>query len=271
MGKDSTNQAPISKSTFEEFDIKEYVPVNNDSRKVNDDSQIIMDQAENKEDNSNKKLVEKRINSYTEGTFDEKNEVSFHNERPVGRNYMNENNDNNENVALKSPFTKRLTRIQKLQRLVEDEIEEFENKRKNNVKPIEDDVETTETHIVNNVKNVQFQSCIVTHQKLKGQYDEDDIYESLNDDLSHNSTGNESLLSSRDSLNSVICTTSENFDCNDEKSLHNLDKTTDIHSDYENEEESIIQASCTLEDNTPVVITSSQLPPAELKTEEETC
>merc|ERR1712168_1195116 len=267
MGKDSTNQAPISKSTFEEFDIKEYVPVNNDSRKVNDDSQIIMDQAENKEDNSNKKLVEKRINSYTEGTFDEKNEDSFQNKRPVGGDYMNENNDNNENVALKSPFTKRLTRIQKLQRLVEDEIEEFENKRKNNVKPIEDDVETTETHIVNNVKNVQFQSCIVTHQK--GEYNEDDIYESLNDDLSHNSNGNESLLSSRESLNSVICTTSENFDCNDEKSLPNLDETTEEHSDYENEEESIIQASCTLENNTPVVITSSQVPSIDLKTEEE--
>merc|ERR1719431_674629 len=127
---DSTIQAPISKSTFEEFDEKEYVPVNNDSRKVNDDSQIIMDQAENTEDNFKKNVVEKRINSYTEGTFTEKNEDSFQNKRPVGRDYMNENNDNNENVALKSPFTKRLTRIQKLQRLVEDEIEEFENKRK---------------------------------------------------------------------------------------------------------------------------------------------
>merc|ERR1711860_228833 len=136
-----------------------------------------------------------------------------------------------------------------------------------NVKPIEDDVETTETHIVNNVKNVQFQSCIVTHQKLKGEYNEDDIYESLNEDFSHNSTGNESLLSSRESLNSVICTTSENFDRNDEKFLPNLDETTEIHSDYETEEESIIQASCTLEDNTPVVITSSQLPSAESKTE----
>jgi len=267
--RDSETQAPISKSKFEEFEITEYVPASNDSRKVNDDSQIIMDQAENTEDNLNKNLVEKRINSYTEGTIDEKNEDSFHKKRPVGRDYRNENNENNENVALKSPFTKRLTRIQKLQRLVEDEIEEFENKRKNNVKPIEDDVETTETHIVNNVKNVQFQSCIVTHQKLKGEYNEDDIYESLNEDFSHNSTGNESLLSSKESLNSVICTTSENFDRNDEKFLPNLDETTEIHSDYETEEESIIQASCTLEDNTPVVITSSQLPSAESKTEKE--
>merc|ERR1711936_1533605 len=103
------------------------------------------------------------IYSYTEGTIDEKNEDSFHEKRPV-----------------------------------EDEIEEFENKRKNNVKTIENDVETTETHIVNNVKNVQFQSCIVTHQKLKGEYNEDDIYESLNEDFSHNSTGNESLLSSKE-------------------------------------------------------------------------
>jgi len=262
-------QAPISKSKFEPFEIKEYVPACNDSRKVNDDSKIIMDQAEITETNLNKKLVEERINSYTEGKIDEKNEDSFHNKRPVGRDYINENNDNNENVALKSPFTKRLTRIQNLQRLVEDEIEEFENKRKNNVKTIEDDVETTETHIVNNVKNVQFQSCIVTHQKLNAEYNEDDIYEALNEDSSHNSTGNESILSSRESLNSVICTTSDNFDFNDEKFLPNLDEKTEIYSDYENEEESIIQASCTLEDNNPVVITSSQLPSAELKTEEE--
>merc|ERR1712183_1043172 len=43
---------------------------------------------------------------------------------------------------------------------------------------------------------------------------------------------------------------------------------TELYSDYENEEESIIQASCTLENNTPVVITSSQLPSMDLKTEE---
>merc|ERR1712007_213329 len=56
---------------------------------------------------------------------------------------------------------------------------------------------------------------------------------------------------------------------NEEKFLPNLDETTEIHSDYETEEESVIQASCTLEDNTPVVITSSQLPSAESKTEKE--
>jgi len=267
LNKDSTTQAPISTSKYEAFETKEEIPSSNDSIKVNDDSQIIIDQAENTEDNFNNKLVENRIDSYTEGTIDEKNEDSFHEKRPVGRDYINENKDNGENIALKSPFTKRLTRIQKLQRLVEDEIEEFENKRKNNVKTIENDVETTETHIVNNVKNVQFQSCIVTHQKLKGEYNEDDIYESLNEDFSHNSS--ESLLSSKESLNSVICTTSETFECNDEKFLPDLDETNEINSDYENEEESVIQASCTLEDNTPVVITSSQLPSAELKTEKE--
>merc|ERR1712141_629289 len=64
-------------------------------------------------------------------------------------------------------------------------------------------------------------------------------------------------------------TISETFECNDEKSLPDLDETKEINSDYENEEESVIQASCTLEDNTPVVITSSQLPSAELKTEKE--
>merc|ERR1712013_947407 len=202
----------------------------NSLTKVIDDNQIKIDQAENTGDNSNKNLVEYSLNSYTEGTIEEKNEDSFQEESPVGLVYKNENNENSENIALKSPFTKRLTRIQKLQRLVEDEIEEFENKRKNNVKQIENDVETTETHIVNNVKNIQFQSCIVTHQKLNSEYNEDDIYESLNKNVSPNSTGNESLISN---------------------------------------EESVIQASCTLEDKCPVVITSSQLPSDEFKTEKE--
>merc|ERR1712179_223255 len=134
--KVSTTQAPISTSKYKTFETKEDIPSNNDSIKENDDSQIIIDQAENTEENFNNELVENRINSYTEGTVDEKNEDSFHEKRPVGRDYINENKDNGENIALKSPFTKRLTRIQKLQRLVEDEIEEFENKRKNNVKPM---------------------------------------------------------------------------------------------------------------------------------------
>merc|ERR1712013_44202 len=241
----------------------------NSLTKVIDDNQIKIDQAENTGDNSNKNLVEYSLNSYTEGTIEEKNEDSFQEESPVGLVYKNENNENSENIALKSPFTKRLTRIQKLQRLVEDEIEEFENKRKNNVKQIENDVETTETHIVNNVKNIQFQSCIVTHQKLNVEYNEDDIYESLNKNVSPYSTGYESLISSEESLNSVICTTSENFECQKEKCLPDFDETTQTNSDYEDDEESVIQASCTLEDKCPVVITSSQLPSAELKTEKE--
>merc|ERR1712013_663482 len=241
----------------------------NSLTKVNDDNQIKIDQAEKTGDDSNKNLVEHSLNSYTEGTIEEKNEDSFQEERPVGLVYKNENNENSENIALKSPITKRLTRIQKLQRLVEDEIEEFENKRKNNVKQIENDVETTETHIVNNVKNIQFQSCIVTHQKLNVEYNEDDIYESLNKNVSPYSTGYESLISSEESLNSVICTTSENFECQKEKCLPDFDETTQTNSDYEDDEESVIQASCTLEDKCPVVITSSQLPSAELKTEKE--
>merc|ERR1712013_539795 len=241
----------------------------NSLTKVIDDNQIKIDQAENTGDNSNKNLVEYSLNSYTEGTIEEKNEDSFQEESPVGLVYKNENNENSENIALKSPFTKRLTRIQKLQRLVEDEIEEFENKRKNNVKQIENDVETTETHIVNNVKNIQFQSCIVTHQKLNSEYNEDDIYESLNKNVSPNSTGNESLISSEESLNSVICTKSENFECIEEKCPPDFDETTQTNSGDEDDEESVIQASCTLEDKCPVVITSSQLPSDEFKTEKE--
>merc|ERR1712243_544446 len=250
LDKDLTSQAPVLKSKDEEFDINKDNQASNNSTKITDDNQIINDQAENTGDYSNKNLVEYSPYCYTEGTIEE-------------------NNENGENYALKSPFTKRLTRIQKLQRLVEDEIEEFENKRKNNVKQIENDVETTETHIVNNVKNIQFQSCIVTHQKLNDEYNEDDIYESSDEDVLPNSTGNAPLISSRESFNSVICSTSEKFEINNEKCLPDFDEATQTNSDYEDEEESVIQASCTLEDNSPVVITSSPLPSAELKTEKE--
>merc|ERR1712086_956882 len=113
------------------------------------------------------KLVGHIINSYTEGTHEENEKNSCHGKSPVGKEdeeEISETNDNFENIALinevENSYSLKLTRIQKLQRLVEDEIEEFENKRKNNSKMIENDVEITETHIVSNVKNVEFKSCI---------------------------------------------------------------------------------------------------------------
>merc|ERR1712106_1315497 len=164
-------------------------------------------------------------------------------------------------------------RIQKLQRLVEDEIEEFENKRKNNSKMIENDVEITETHIVSNVKNVEFNSCIVTHKHLDENYVEENpqhiLYEEFDEEYANNSTDNESIVTSTESLNSVICTTSENVNIDHEQSLDGDDNYSETHSDQEDYEENVIQASCTLENNSPVIITASSLPSSDLQLEEE--
>merc|ERR1719450_341132 len=260
-----THQIQKSENESDMFDTQEDTPVNNC---YDFNSQTMTEQAENEETVLNQKLVENGINSYTVGKIKDDEEHRFQEERPVEVDFINENNNKVENVALKSPFTSRLTRIQKLQRLVEDEIEEFENKRKNNVKQIDNDIETTETHIVNNVKNIEFKSCIVTHQKLNDPYNDDNFPENSNEGYLSNSTDNESMLSSCESLNSVICTTSESIKCNGQRIPDNIEES-EMYSDQENEEESVIQASCTLENNSPVVITASQLPSTESTLEEE--
>merc|ERR1711892_1206994 len=226
------------------------------------------------------KLVGHITNSYTEGTHEEHEKNSCHGKSPVGKEdeeEISETNDNFENIApineVENSYSSKLTRIQKLQRLVEDEIEEFENKRKNNSKMIENDVEITETHIVSNVKNVEFESCIVTHKHLDENYVEENpqpiLYEEFDEEYENNSTDNESMVTSTESLNSVICTTSENLNIIHERSLYGDDNYSETNSDQEDYEENVIQASCTLENNSPVIITASSLPSSDLQLEEE--
>lgn len=226
------------------------------------------------------KLVGHIINSYTEGTHEENEKNSCLGKSPVGKEdeeEISETNDNFENIApineVENSYSSKLTRIQKLQRLVEDEIEEFENKRKNNSKIIENDVEITETHIVSNVKNVEFNLCIVTHKHLEENYVEENpqpiLYEKFDEEYENNSTDNESMVTSTESLNSVICTTSEHFKVIHEQSLDVDDNYSETDSEQEDYEENVIQASCTLENNSPVIITASSLPSSDLQGEEE--
>merc|ERR1711892_459785 len=247
--------------------------------------QALADQIEEEINKPNKKiespkLVGHIINSYTEGTHEENEKNSCHGKSPVGKEdekEILETNDNIENVApineVENSYSSKLTRIQKLQRLVEDEIEEFENQRKNNSKMIENDVEITETHIVSNVKNVEFKSCIVTHKHLDENYVEENpqpiLYEEFDEEYENNSTDNESMVTSTESLNSVICTTSESLKIIHEQILDSDDEYSETHSDQEEYEENVIQASCTLENNSPVIITASSLPSSDLQLEEE--
>merc|ERR1712106_624631 len=167
--------------------------------------QALADQIEEEIIKPNKKIESPKLvghifNSYTEGTHEENEKNSCHGKSPVGKEdeEISETNDNFENTApineVENLYSSKLTRIQKLQRLVEDEIEEFENKRKNNSKMIENDVEITETHIVSNVKNVEFKSCIVTHKHLDENYVEENpqpiLYEEFDEEYENNSTDN---------------------------------------------------------------------------------
>merc|ERR1712106_341409 len=114
---------------------------------------------------------------------------------------------NTYNETMIKSYNSRLSRIQELQRLVGDEIGQFENKRKNESLKTENDVETTKTHIVSNVKGVEFKSCIAIHQQLNEEYENEE--ESFSDD--------ESVSSTTESINSVIFKSSDRLQNDNEQ------------------------------------------------------
>merc|ERR1711874_55101 len=104
---ETVNEEAMSKlsSNCDELNIQTNIPVSKDKTEVN-----AVKQAENEIINSKEKLVDYRINSYTEGTDKQKENIR-HKESPVG---MDDTNETDDNVALNS-YTSKLTRIQKLQ------------------------------------------------------------------------------------------------------------------------------------------------------------
>merc|ERR1739836_247530 len=86
---------------------------------------------------------------------------------PAANNYPEESSNTNT-------YKLQLTRIQQLQKLVEDELEEFESKRKDKVN-IE---QATETQIVNIVKGVEFITNICMKQTLEDEEEsKEDCYQ----------------------------------------------------------------------------------------------
>merc|ERR1711915_416294 len=73
--------------------------------------------------------------------------------------------DKNESEPVIQTYKLQLTRLQQLQKLVEDELEEFDTQRKCKV----DLEQATETQVVNIVKGVEF----ITNIKINQVYDED--------------------------------------------------------------------------------------------------
>merc|ERR1711953_1074858 len=134
-----------------------------------------------------------------------------------------------------------LTRIKELQKLVEDELEEFDTKRKvkSNL------VQATETQIVNIVKGIEFTSEI----KITQLTEEDEDLDKTEDDVDP--------ITEIDDTN-----TNEILDEEEDIEEESLD-ISESGKDLSDEEENLIHASCTLKrDNTVSIssnfITSSQ-------------
>merc|ERR1711915_829915 len=154
-------------------------------------------------------------------------------------------------------YNEKLERIKDLQKLVETEIEEFDSKRnKRQFRIIENDLETTETHIVSNVKNVLFESHIVLHpherewnNDIQRLSENKEINESFNESIS-----NDSLSSSRESIESVICMSSRSLNDIEELSECVQEDISECDAAQETCTESILEATCTLEDNSPMYV-----------------
>merc|ERR1712156_520181 len=135
----------------------------------------------------------------------------------AANNYPEESSNTNT-------YKLQLTRIQQLQKLVEDELEEFESKRKDKVN-IE---QATETQIVNIVKGVEFITNICMKQTLVDEEESKDCYHpkeeqlfSEDEDFSEQTTWGEDLIHASCTLrNDNTVAIRSNF----VNSSHSLDK-----------------------------------------------
>merc|ERR1719189_1645773 len=150
--------------------------------------------------------------------------------------------ENSEMEGSTQSYKLQLTRIKELQKLVEDELEEFETKRKvkSNL------VQATETQIVNIVKGIEFKSEI----KITQLTEEDEDQDKTEDDV--------------DPITEIDATNTNEIRDEEEEDME--EESLDISEsgkDMSDEEENLIHASCTLKrDNTVSIssnfITSSQ-------------
>merc|ERR1719510_652543 len=144
--------------------------------------------------------------------------------------------ENSEKEGSIQSYKLQLTRIKELQKLVEDELEEFDTKRKvkSNL------VQATETEIVNTVKGIEFRSEI----KITQLTEEDEDLDKTEDDVDP--------ISEIDDTN----TNEEIKDDQDDVEEDGLD-ISDSDSNLSDEEEHLIHASCTLKKDNTVSISSN--------------
>merc|ERR1719189_2781048 len=144
--------------------------------------------------------------------------------------------ENSEMEGSTQSYKLQLTRIKELQKLVEDELEEFDTKRKvkSNL------VQATETEIVNIVKGIEFRSAI----KITQLTEDDEDLDKTEDDVDP--------ITEIDDMN----TNEEIIDDQDDVEEDGLD-ISDSDSNLSDEEEHLIHASCTLKKDNTVTISSN--------------
>merc|ERR1712098_640273 len=140
---------------------------------------------------------------------------------------MGSEKDKNESEPVIQTYKLQLTRLQQLQKLVEDELEEFDTQRKCKV----DLEQATETQVVNIVKGVEF----ITNIKINQVYDED------NDKIPTQETN----LENQDLVREKVATD------NDFTEDKEVEDNTEFFSEEDEEStddelENLIHASCTL-------------------------
>merc|ERR1711878_225306 len=154
--------------------------------------------------------------------------------------------ENSEKEGSIQSYKLQLTRIKELQKLVEDELEEFETKRKvrSNV------VQATETEVVNSVKGIEFKSEIKINQLVEEEEDldntEDDVDSIAESDISE------------EEVKDQEATEQESIKDEDFGQVHqNADNVEEVVEDSSQDDiddvddENLIHASCTLKkDNT---------------------
>jgi len=228
------NIEEVQAGLFEDFSEGTKTPREKDnSSKLPHDEEISCSETKSASENSEKE--EENITDQSSLQNTENNEGATQNDQSSAT-------ENSEKEGSIQSYKLQLTRIKELQKLVEDELEEFETKRKvkSNL------VQATETQIVNIVKGIEFKSEI----KITQLTEEDEDQDKTEDDVDP--------ITEIDDTNTNEIRDEEDEDMEEE----GLD-ISESGKDMSDEEENLIHASCTLKrDNTVSIssnfITSSQ-------------
>merc|ERR1712066_442501 len=148
--------------------------------------------------------------------------------------------ENSEQEGAIKSYKLQLTRIKELQKLVEDELEEFDTKRKvkSNI------VQATETQIVNIFKGIEFKSEIKINQLVEEEEDLDKTEEDV-----------DSIADEIDNANIEM-----NEQDQEETDKENIEQEELERSNSDNDlydEENLIHACCTLKKDNTVSISSN--------------